>query len=97
MPGGDRTGPYDGGSRKGMRNIRWSQQGAGVEGNCICPSCGKKIDCPYCRIVIDLYAADPEDLGNLNGAMFVNKLEILGELEKSYQEDLPAPGKNFRF
>ncbi|MCK4796585.1 MAG: hypothetical protein KAT05_04345 [Spirochaetes bacterium] len=43
MPGGDGKGPYSGGAGRGMRNIRGNQQGIGVGGNCVCPSCGKKI------------------------------------------------------
>jgi len=71
MPGGDGTGPFGQGAKtgrglgnrggKGMGRMNGNRPGAGIGGNCVCPSCGKTIShiqgtpcysikCPDCGV-----------------------------------------------
>ena len=54
MPGKDGTGSF----RSGMGRMQGNSQGAGPEGNCVCPKCGKKI--PHQRGVPCYSATCPE-------------------------------------
>ena len=44
MPSRDGTGPINRGFGKGRGRIKGNRQGVGIDGYCICPFCGHKIN-----------------------------------------------------